>query len=236
MFLTLGFLNIANGQDVSIIRALPEFSQTSSSRLVIQDPVQNNAEKARQDLPQLIEPARPDDQESPSDVVTQEPKSDLKTQQSLDSKDLIDELEDDTISSLFEQGRWPRKGIRAISIDIREKSDKAPQDIASKLLDSQAGRWSSFAPTPKVYAWAAPDIRYQPLYFEDVALERYGQTTHPATQSFRSAAHFFTSAFLLPYQMRHDHPGSCDYPLGFCRPGNDTPYTIQRSLYGHANR
>lgn len=227
MFLTCGVLNSANGQDTTIVRALPEASPSV--------PYYQGSD-ANQNPSQLDQPVRPNQQGSPSDTLVQERANDLKEQQRLDSQALIDQLEDPTISSLFEQGRWPRKTIRAISLDIREKSDRAPQDVATKLLDSQSGRWSSFAPAPKVYAWAAPNIRYQPLYFEDVALERYGQTKSPGRQAVRSGVHFFTSVGLLPWHLCQDPPQSCDYPLGFCRPGDDVPCTDQKLFYHHAEK
>jgi hypothetical protein len=151
-----------------------------------------------------------------------------------------DRLEDDDDSRAPPQreafGPWPRKGIRAINVDIREQSFNVPKDRSEQLLYSGGSQWSSFNSAPKVFAWAAPDIRYQPLYFEDVALERYGQTAGPYQQSFLSAVHLLKSTVLLPHQMKHDAPGSCDSPLGFCRPGNRVPYTIQRTYFGRAQR
>ncbi len=135
-----------------------------------------------------------------------------------------------------EFGDWPKKGIRGITIGIRETSDVVPEDLAGQLIKSAKPRWTHFAPSPKVFAWAAPDIRYQPLYFEDVALERYGQTLSPYRQTIKSSVHFFKSVVFLPNKMRHDAPASCDYPLGFCRPGDPTPTTYQRQYYGRPGR
>ena len=236
VLLATGFFNCAMGQDTSIIRALPEISPTVSNHWEVQNSFAARRSATRQDLPELNQPARPDQQDSLSDTVIQQRENDLKRQQESDSQQLIDQLDDPTIASLFEQGKWPRKGIRAISLDIREKNEKAPQDVATKLLDSQTGRWSSFTPTPKVFAWAAPDIRYQPLYFEEVALERYGQSKGPMVQSVRSGVHFFTSFGLLPWHLYQDPPGSCDYPLGFCRPGDNAPCTQQHLFYRHAEK
>ncbi|MEL7499171.1 MAG: hypothetical protein AAFN77_16305 [Planctomycetota bacterium] len=125
---------------------------------------------------------------------------------------------------------WPAKTIQQIQIDIRETEQRIPADRSFEL--SGFGGPASRPTSSKVFAWAAPDIRYQPLYFEDVALERYLQTRPPFQQSVASGLHFFKSLVLLPHQMRHDHPASCDYPLGFCRPGNQIPYTIQRQYFG----
>ena len=126
---------------------------------------------------------------------------------------------------------WPSKAINETVIDIRLGGDeRVPADRSGEL----AGQWEeeSRVVSDKLFAWAAPDIRYQPLYFEDVALERYGQTFPPARQSIASGVHFFKSAALRPLQMWHDHPYDCDHPLGFCRPGNRTPCVYQRQYFG----
>ena len=154
----------------------------------------------------------------------------LKNLQVADDVKLTAALGGDDIANLFKAGQWPRKSISAIDLDVREKIG-APSGIAGELMETQKNVWSDFAPELKVYAWVAPDIRYQPLYFEDVALERYGQTSGERRETILSTANFFTSALLLPYHMRRDAPGSCDYPLGFCRPGDVVPCTKQRQLF-----
>ncbi|MGI9497988.1 MAG: hypothetical protein ACR2NK_18170 [Mariniblastus sp.] len=154
----------------------------------------------------------------------------LKNLQSAGDNELTAALGEDDIANLFKAGQWPRKSISAISLDVREKKG-APQGIAGQLMETQKNVWSEFSPELKIFAWVAPDIRYQPLYFEDVALERYGQTSGERIESLRSTANFFTSAVLLPYHMRRDAPASCDYPLGFCRPGDVAPCTKQRQLF-----
>ena len=163
-----------------------------------------------------------------------------------DEEDLdLDELDPDVLDPEFDEdrrpqrpkfGAWPRKGIRGIGIDIRETNVNVPEDVSHQLISSNRSDWTQFHPNHKVFAWAAPDIRYQPLYFEDVALERYGQTAGPHIQCYISAVNFFADFVLLPHQMRHDCPGSCDHPLGFCRPGNTTPYSIQRHYFGQPGR
>ena len=150
--------------------------------------------------------------------------------QAADDESLNTELGRDDIASLFKAGQWPGKSLAAIDLNVREKKN-APKGMAGGLLEKQKNAWSKFAPELKVYAWVAPEIHYQPLYFENVALERYGQTSSERKELIRSTANFFTSAFLLPYHMRLDAPLGSDYPLGFCRPGNAAPLTKQRQLF-----
>ena len=130
-------------------------------------------------------------------------------------------------------GAWPRKTISEIQLNVRDQSETVPDDRLSDLTKKKSDEiWRSFYPQHRVFAWAAPDIRYQPLYFEDVALERYGQTAGWYRQPVCSALHASKSFVTLFNQMRHDPPFSCDYPLGFCRPGDTVPAIYQRQYFG----
>ncbi|MBL9080872.1 MAG: hypothetical protein JNK76_03650 [Planctomycetales bacterium] len=75
-----------------------------------------------------------------------------------------------------------------------------------------------------VVQWVPPNQRHLPVYFEDVAVERYGQTICPLAQPVISGGKFFTQAALLPYQMGFDAPGRLSYDAGLARPGSPTPY------------
>jgi hypothetical protein len=77
-----------------------------------------------------------------------------------------------------------------------------------------------------MFNWEAVAICHKPLYFEDVVLERYGQTRHPCLQPVVSAAKFYATFPLLPYKMALDRPHQCQYNLGYYRPGSPTPCTV----------
>jgi hypothetical protein len=74
------------------------------------------------------------------------------------------------------------------------------------------------------YMWKASKLMHKPLYFEEVALERYGHTWGPCLQPFVSGAHFFGRLPVLPYCMGYTPPCECQYALGYYRPGNCAPY------------
>lgn len=76
------------------------------------------------------------------------------------------------------------------------------------------------------YTWKASGLCHKPLYFEEVALERYGHSTGPFSQPVVSGAHFFGSLLVLPYKMGMDPPGECKYALGYYRPGSCSPYIV----------
>ncbi len=74
------------------------------------------------------------------------------------------------------------------------------------------------------YYWAATGFYHQPLYFEEVNLERYGHTSCHCLQPVLSGAHFFATIPILPYKMALDHPNECVYTLGHYRPGSCAPW------------
>jgi hypothetical protein len=128
--------------------------------------------------------------------------------------------------------QWPASPMSALRPDPRPTTTNIPLDQADRLISQYSRDWNSLAVTEKPFNWEAPNIRYQPLYFEDVDLERYGHVVRDDYfQSIVSFAHFFTSAALLPLHMRHDPVYSCDYPLGYCRPGNCTNQIFQRPFW-----
>jgi hypothetical protein len=74
-----------------------------------------------------------------------------------------------------------------------------------------------------VHYWDAAELWHQPLYFDDVLLERYGQTPLPRWQPVLSGAHFFGTLPMLPYKLAIDRPMDCVSTLGYYRPGSPTP-------------
>jgi hypothetical protein len=78
------------------------------------------------------------------------------------------------------------------------------------------------------YTWAAPALYHNPLYFEQVNLERYGQGPHRLIQPAYSAAHFFVTIAQLPYHLGAEPPREHVYVLGHYRPGSCAPYQYHR--------
>ncbi|MBX3420228.1 MAG: hypothetical protein KF752_01595 [Pirellulaceae bacterium] len=75
--------------------------------------------------------------------------------------------------------------------------------------------------------WKASGACHNPLYFEQVQLERYGHETGPVLQPLISSAHFFLTLPILPYKMGVHPPHECQYALGYFRPGSCAPYMVQ---------
>ncbi len=78
--------------------------------------------------------------------------------------------------------------------------------------------------TPMKMTWTASNLCHNPLYFEDVNLERYGHTRGPLLEPLVQSAHFFGNIAVLPYKMGVHTPHECQYALGYYRPGNCAPW------------
>lgn len=134
----------------------------------------------------------------------------------------------------FEQKCYGRKELERplteVSLSLDEPQGLLPTDCPL-FEDHYLGRsWPEL-----VFHWKASSLCHKPLYFEEVALERYGHSHGPVVQPFISGAHFFANILTLPYQMGLNSPGECVYPLGYYRPGSCAPkllYPVPISLRG----
>ncbi len=131
------------------------------------------------------------------------------------------------------------KPITAVNISITPKR----QDEEGKLLSLPTNYGAAWLqdqgtqqepggvgrPWPvKTKQWAATGYCHQPLYFQEINLERYGHNFGPVLQPFVSGAAFFGRVPLLPYMMAADHPWECKYTLGRYRSGNGVPFRHTR--------
>jgi hypothetical protein len=220
-FVTSASMAIAVGGSACLAGSLPaqehdrgevfQIQTLPAVRADIQDPLESTFKEAfPQPLRQPVQPLSSDRSEaSPQDADLKEsPPLELPAAKKIDKT-------------------WLRRDIRSLRVNIREEATVAPQDRSAEL-DYGLGFWSDQFDQPCVFRWVAPDIYYAQLYFEDVALERYGQTAGPYRQFVRSGVHFFRSVAMLPNKVCNDTPRTLDYPLGFCRPGSAAPLTQTR--------
>lgn len=121
---------------------------------------------------------------------------------------------------------WPQKLISEINIDPRDVVQNKPADASIVLIDSASPlHWFNSAYTYQVEYWTAPNIYYQPLWFEDVALERYGQQHWGHLDLARTGILFFGGVLTLPYNAFKVPKHTYDSPLGYARPGSPAPST-----------
>jgi hypothetical protein len=114
--------------------------------------------------------------------------------------------------------------LETIDVTIRVQGNMGedfPFECALEEQQHQPRQW------PQVtYMWKAAGLCHKPLYFEQVALERYGHSWGPYTQPIMSGVHFFGTLPILPYKMGLRTPNECVYTLGYYRPGNCAPYLV----------
>lgn len=129
-----------------------------------------------------------------------------------------------------DNGAWESKPLGAIRLDPNPAGDQVPIDQWSERAGAvwPAGVGRRAACTPTVFHWAPPNFAYQPLYFDDVPLERYGQSVLPAAQPLLSGVHFFGMFPIIPYKMGIDRTHDPVYTFGYYRVGSDAPPVRQR--------
>jgi hypothetical protein len=132
-------------------------------------------------------------------------------------------------SSPGDAARYVLRPITEIQLDVSLPQGEAPEDLAASVFEEAGTLYQpsgSSRPWPLyVFWWEAPATCHQPLYFEEVNLERYGYR-HGLAQPVLSAAHFFGTVPALPYLIAAEPPRECVYTLGHYRPGSAAPYRI----------
>lgn len=87
------------------------------------------------------------------------------------------------------------------------------------------GTTRGFATTS--WSWEPTALCYNPLWFQDINLERYGWH-YGCAQTIVSSVKFAADTALLPYKLIAECPCDCVYTLGYDRPGNCVPYRCYR--------
>ncbi len=137
----------------------------------------------------------------------------------------------------------PNLGIRRIYQIVPFGDPVADEDIRRYALEQQnkVGLHIDNSPAPPrnypdlLALWEPPNLYHQPLYFEDVALERYGHHYPPGIQSAVSLGKFGVQLIGFPYQAVIHPPASKQYALGYYRPGEVAPrLTYQIPWNAHA--
>ncbi|MFV1964812.1 MAG: hypothetical protein ACC628_05275 [Pirellulaceae bacterium] len=119
--------------------------------------------------------------------------------------------------------------LSEIEADVRPPDAELPPDRAIRLFNraeedpNPRSGWYS-----REFHWEAPEYWHQPLYFDDVPLEHYGQSCRPLIQTVKSGAHFFGTLPMLPYKMGVDRPYDKIPTLGYYRVGSCAPSVRQR--------
>lgn len=120
---------------------------------------------------------------------------------------------------------WSSKPLAAVSLDIRPPAGELPESVAPFPQPPQAAPLVPVGPRPwsgSLVTWQASWLCHQPLYFQEVAAERYGAYC-PYVQPLISGADFFARFPALPVMVLKHNPCECVYTLGYGRPGTPPP-------------
>jgi hypothetical protein len=97
-----------------------------------------------------------------------------------------------------------------------------PQEVSLVAKEKVARAFES-----QTFAWEASALYHNPLYFEDMPLERYGHSLGCLTPIW-SAGLFGYQTITVPYQLALEPPCEKIYALGYYRPGNCAPRLCYR--------
>jgi len=139
-----------------------------------------------------------------------------------------DESESAPFCASDEQLEAAFKSLSEISLQIAPPGTKFPTSCFDEGDHRPYCTTGSRSPAHFYMHWHPSELVHNPLYFQDVALERYGQGRSPCFQPFVSGAKFVGTAFSLPYRMGVDHPHDLIYALGYERPGNYAPCVYEQ--------
>jgi hypothetical protein len=114
------------------------------------------------------------------------------------------------------------KPIEQIPLVMQGDGQTLPPDCSQNLFhaagSAPGSRFGSYAGMH----WQPTNMFHRPTYFEDVAVERYGQSRFPHFQPIISGAKFATTFPILPYKMALERPFSCVTTMGLAPPGDCT--------------
>ena len=120
------------------------------------------------------------------------------------------------------------KSLSKITLQIAPLGTKLPTSCFSEGSQRPYCTNGTRSPVHFYMHWHPSEVAHNPIYFQDVALERYGQGRSPCFQPLVSGAKFVGTAFSLPYRMGVDHPHELIYALGYERPGNYAPCVYEQ--------
>jgi len=132
--------------------------------------------------------------------------------------------------SIAQREKW-FKPLARIRAELPSDRGLLPEDCSAAVFDASNSQAEPLTARPwgcTEFHWAPTNLAHQPLYFDDIPLERYGQTCSPILQPVLSGVHFFSVFPLIPYKIGVDCPYERVYTLGYYRPGSDAPCIRQR--------
>lgn len=112
----------------------------------------------------------------------------------------------------------------------REEPDGAyPVDCSQTLFEGIGPARTAGAES--YFVWHPATVMYRTAYFDDVPLERHGQSICPTLQPVISGARFFGTFAVLPYKMGYQAHHEHVTDAGLMRPGSPAPCLRERLVW-----
>ena len=115
------------------------------------------------------------------------------------------------------------KPLEEIRTRIVDDGKTMPPDCTNEFVVSKIAGDERRFNTDRAFHWQPTNFFHMPAYFDDVPLERYGQSWNRHLQPAVSGAKFFLQIPAIPYKMGVDPPHSCISTLGHRPPGDCVP-------------
>jgi hypothetical protein len=110
------------------------------------------------------------------------------------------------------------KVFTPVPVSTQARRRDVPQAPEVEMIGSRDPRLG--AVELKSAHWVAPELRHRTLYFEDVALERFGVSWGPCLQPLVSGWRFVADIYRAPTAQYYQPPCAVQYTLGYPRPGS----------------
>lgn len=120
------------------------------------------------------------------------------------------------------------RAISEIDLTIAPPEGQLPEDRSNIVFQNQSDSFANRDWAILQFHWEASELTFQPPYWEQTPLERYGHTVSPRFQPLISGAHFFGTFPIIPYKIGIDRPFDRISVLGYYQPGSPTPCLRQR--------
>ena len=115
------------------------------------------------------------------------------------------------------------KPLSDIKPILQSDGQRQPQDCSVAHFTSQLSGSESRFHGDIAFHWRPTNFFHMPAYFDDVPLERYGQSRRPCLQPVVSGAKFALQLPMTPYKIGIDRPHDCISTLGHRPPGDCVP-------------
>lgn len=115
------------------------------------------------------------------------------------------------------------KPLGEIPTRLMDDGGRMPPDCSRGFFVSRLAGDEGRFDRDIAFHWEPTNFFHMPTYFDDVPLERYGQTWNAHLQPAVSGAKFVLQIPAWPYKMGVDRPHACVTTLGHQPPGNCLP-------------